>query len=134
MKQIFYPYTVWEDYKNGMYNEDKNNRNERVTLAVNLLSNPPKLYQAMKRVTTEWTYATEQVLTDPNMNHQAFLGQAACNIGEGVKEDETREAWGRLTNEQRYKANKIADRVELEWQREQNATDNYQLSIFEVTT
>lgn len=134
MKQVFYPYTVWEDFKNGMYDENKEQRNERIILAVELLSNPQKLYHAMKRVTTEWPYATAQVLTDPNMNHQAFLGQAACNISKGCKEDETREAWGRLSNNQRYKANKVADQVDTEWYNEQTRGNEYQLSFFEVTT
>jgi hypothetical protein len=69
----------------------------------------------MKRVSIEWVHAVEQTFTNKSINHRAFLGQTACNLYAGVKEDETREAWGYLTNEQRYKANKIADRVYREW-------------------
>lgn len=130
MKQVFYHYTQWEDFKNGMYDEQKEGRTQRVQLAVRLLSNPKELYKNMKRVTNEWKYATEQVLTDMSINHQAFLGQAACNIWKGIKEDETREAWGLLTNEQRRKANAVADRVDDEWRR--NYTEHYQPSLFEV--
>lgn len=133
MKQVFYHYTVWEDFQNGMYNEVKEGRKERVQTAVKILSDVELLYKCMKRVTTEWKYATEQELTNPSINHQAFLGQAACNIHAGVKEDETREAWGYLTNEQRRAANKTADKVDLEWRKEYTKNKaGYQFSFFEV--
>lgn len=133
MKQVFYHYTVWEDFKNGMYNEQKEGRKERVKMAVKILSDTELLYKCMKRVTTEWTHATEQVLTNPIINHKAFLGQAACNIHAGIKEDETREAWGYLTNEQRRAANKVADKVDNEWKKEYMKNKvGYQFSIFEV--
>ena len=133
MKQVFYHYTKWEDYQNGMYDEEKEGRQERIQQAIFLLTNLKLLYQYMKKVTIEWKYATEQNLSNPSMNHQAFLGQTACNIYAGVKEDETREAWGYLTNEQRYQANKIADKVYNEWKRNyEKNKPNYQLSLFEM--
>lgn len=133
MKQVFYHYTLWEGFKNGMYDEIKEGRSDRVQLAVDLLSNLDLLYEQMTRVTVEWPIATAQNLTSP-MNHQAFLGQTACNIWRGVKEDETREAWGRLTQEQRYKANRVADRVYSEWQHryEKETGDSYQISLFDM--
>lgn len=132
MKQVFYPYTKWEDFRNGMYDELKEGRGNRVKQAAEILSNPELLYKCMKRVTQEWKYATEQELTNPSINHQAFLGQAACNIYAGIKEDETREAWGTLTNEQRIEANKTADKVDMEWQKEyMKGQIGYQYSLFE---
>lgn len=132
MKQVFYHYTLWEDFQNGMYNEVKDGRECRVCLAVELLTNLDLLYEQMTRVTKEWPIATEQNLTSP-MNHQAYLGQTACNIWQGVKEDETREAWGRLTQEQRYAANRVADRVYSEWERqyEQAHGQIFQPSLFD---
>lgn len=132
MKQIFYHYTKWEDYQHGMYDEVKEGRKERVQKAVEILSDLDLLYQQMKRVTVEWEKCTEQNFTNPAINHQAFLGQTACNIYAGIKEDETREAWGHLSNEKRYQANKVADRVFIEWV--QNYTKDksgYQFSIFD---
>ena len=117
MKQKFYHYTMWEDFQNRMYDEVKEDRESRVQKAVQLLTDLPMLYEQMSRVTKEWKFATEQTLTNNSINHQAFLGQTACNIWGGVKEDETREAWGRLSCEQRYKANKTADRVFDEWKK-----------------
>ena len=129
MKQRFYHYTLWEDFQNGMYDEDKDGRQERIRSAIELLTNPRLCYEQMTRVTKEWRYATEQNLTNASINHQAFLGQTACSIYGGIHEDETREAWGRLTNEQRYKANRIADRVFREWYETMNE-DEQQLSMF----
>lgn len=132
MKQIYHHYTKWEDFQNGMYNEDKQERESRVQKAVALLSDVAELYVQMTRVTNEWEKATEQNLTDNSINHQAFLGQTACAIWQGIHEDETREAWGRLSNEQRYKANRVADRVDEEWHRKREAEDpNFQFSLFD---
>ena len=132
MKQVWYHYTLWEDFQNGMYNEQKEGRKERVQMAIYLLQSPTMLYVYMKRVTEEWKHATEQTLTNPSINHQAWLGQCACNLFGGVKEDETREAWGHLTNMERYEANKVADKVDEEWVRQYTKChDSYQLSIFD---
>ena len=134
MKQRFYHYTMWEDFQNRMYDEVKDGRSERVQHAVILLSNTEMLYEQMTRVTNEWKYATEQNLTNNSINHQAFLGQTACSIWGGIKEDETREAWGILTQEQRYKANKVADRVFSEWKHrfERENESSYQLTLADL--
>ena len=133
MKQVFYHYTLREDFQNGMYNEIKDGRQERVLQAAKILSDTDLLYVCMKRVTAEWKIATEIELTNPNVNHQAFLGQSACAIYAGIKEDETREAWGLLTDDQRRKANKVADRVDMEWATEyMKDKDGYQFTFFEV--
>ncbi len=134
MIQKFYHYTKWEDFQNGMYDEVKEGRAQRVQKAVKLLSNPKKLYEQMSRVTQEWKIATEQNLTNPSINHQAFLGQTACAIWQNIKEDETREAWGLLTNEQRYKANRIADRVFEEWVNcyERDTEGHYQMTLWDM--
>lgn len=62
------------------------------------------------------------------------MGQSACNIYYGIKEDETREAWGLLTNEQRYKANRVADTVYDEWKFkfERENEEYFQMNIFEM--
>lgn len=136
MRQKYYHYTLWEDFQHGMYDEDKDGREERVKKAVEILTNPELCFQQMTRVTKEWRVATEQNLTNMSINHQAFLGQTACAICAGVHEDETREAWGRLTNEQRYRANKIADAVFMEWRRryEKETEPFSQMSLFEEDT
>lgn len=134
MQQKYYHYTMWEDFQNRMYDEIKEGREERVQLACKLLSNETLLYEQMTRVTKEWKYATEQNMTNNSINHQAFLGQTACSIWKGIKEDETREAWGRITSIQRYKANKVADRVYKEWKHRYEKENGlfYQLSFSDL--
>ena len=130
MKPVYHHYTKWEDFQNGMYNEEKEGRRERVLQAKELLRDTDNLYIQMKKVSEQWKYACEQTFTQ-NFNHQAFLGQCACDIYAGIKEDETREAWGLLTNEERYAANKVADIVYDEWLTEyEKSQDKYQTSLF----
>lgn len=134
MKQKYYHYSLWEDFKAGMYNEDKEGREERVKLAMKCLRDPDICRHYMRQVIIMWKYASEQNLTNQSINHQAFLGQCACCLYRGCHEDETREAWGRLTNEERYRANRIADEVYEEWltQYERANEMEYQLSLFDM--
>lgn len=134
MQQVFYHYTKWEDFQHGMYDEVKDGRSERVQKAVFLLTNTDLLREYMTRVAKEWKCATEQTFTNPSINHQAFLGQTACNLYGGIKEDETREAWGLLTTEQRYKANAVADIVHEEWIKnyERENGGSYQMTFEDI--
>lgn len=130
MKRIFHHYEKWEDYQNRMYDELKDKRNERIQLALKCLGNKENCFDAMRMVINNWEIACEQNLTNENSNRKAWLGQAACNIFYGVKEDETRQAWGLLEREQRYMANKIADIVIAEWEKRFLPTqENYQFEF-----
>lgn len=133
MKQIFHPYDVWEGYLNGMYDQCKEGREDRVKVAVWLLGNTEELRASMERVTDEWVKESEHVLSDLSINHRAWLGQSACNIYGGVKEDETREAWSRLTERQRKEANAVADSVDKRWRdRHEHGNGSWQLSFTDV--
>lgn len=114
MNRVYYHYTEWEDFQSGMYNEIKEGREERIQKAIELLTDNDLCYRFMKQVTEKWVKACEQTFTN-NFNHQAFLGQCACAMYADVRDNETRQAWGMLTDKQRYNANKIADRVFNEW-------------------
>jgi len=67
------------------------------------------------RATYEWPNSTEAALTASTMNHQAWIGHAACCINHGASEDLTRLAWRTLTQEQQDAANAAADRAILDW-------------------
>lgn len=114
MKRVYHHYTKWEDFQAGMYNEDKEGREERVQKAVRLLTNEILCLKYMRQVVRDWPYACEQTFTNRH-NHRSFLGQCACCLYAGIHEDETRRAWALLTEEERYRANKIADKVFAEW-------------------
>lgn len=111
MERIFHHYEKWEDYQCGMYDELKEGRECRVELAKSLLSNKNICEKFMREVVKRWKCACEQVFTNTNVNRRAWLGQAACCLYAGVKENETREAWWQLTEDERNLANEIADEV-----------------------
>jgi hypothetical protein len=117
MERIFHPYYEWEDYQAGMYDELKQGREYRVMIAKELLADPPILKKFMKEVTIRWTKASEHNLTNNGCNRKAWLGQAACCLYAGVKEDETREGWKQLTKEQMKEANEQAKQIIIEWEK-----------------
>lgn len=118
MKRKFHPYWEWEDYQSGMYDELKDGREQRVFIAINLLNDCQTLNKFMREIPVRWKTASEQVFTNKGCNRKAWLGQAACHLYAGVKEDETREAWGHLTEEQREQANGVAAKIIREWEQE----------------
>ena len=114
VKQIFKPYTKWEDYLSGMYSVSRIHKVERdgkVKLCVNLLSNDCEFYNACIKVIQSWTIASKVHLTNKDQNRRAWLGAAACCIHCGAQEILTREAWSLLTDLEKTKANIVADNV-----------------------
>lgn len=129
MTPIYHHYTKWEDFQNGMYNEEKEGRKERVKKAIKILSDSSICYKAMKMVIENWKFACDQNLSNDMYGHRSFLGQSACSIYADVHEDETREAWGKLTDFERKRANMIADTVYSEWLKRHE--QNPQISLFD---
>lgn len=111
------PYWKWEDYKAGMFKKtDKQFVDSSASKAVSVLSDPETCLSAMRRVVSEWPVASMQNLHDASINRRPWLGRACCCITECVREDAVRLAWWMLTEEQRNKANQIADAVISEWE------------------
>lgn len=131
MERIFYHYSLWEDYHNGMYDECKQGRQERVKKAVEILGTPEICKKAMERVVNEWTIATQYNLSNAEINRKAWLGQACCSLYANVHEDEVREAWGLLTNEQRKQANLIAYQIIKKWIYKYEKKHSNQISLFD---
>ena len=127
--RIWHHFEKWEDYHHGMYDEDREGRPERVLRAAEILGDPIQCETAMRKVVAEWPIASEYNLSNAEINRRAWLGQAACSIYGGVHEDETREAWGLLSNEQRVRANKIATVVIKEWLYEHDEEAQLQFSF-----
>lgn len=115
MDRVFSDYRTWEDYKAGMYEESKDGRPLRVELARECLSDSYLCREYMDEVVKQWPICTEFNFTNAEQNRRAWLGQAACCIYGECHEDETREAWGKLSNFERDTANIIATAVIKEW-------------------
>jgi len=84
-------------------------------LATKFTSNH-KLYGSyMFRVITEWPISCENALTDRYINQKAWIGHAAAALALQIPEYITRKAWKNLTDEQKYLANKQAERAIRTW-------------------
>lgn len=71
---------------------------------------------ACKKATVDWPNSAEANLTASVINHQAWIGHAACCINHGASEDLTRLAWRTLSQEQQDLANAAADRAIHAWE------------------
>lgn len=131
MQRIFYHFSLWEDFLAGMYDESKDGRKERVHKAAYILGTPDICREAMEKVIAEWQIATEYNLSNAEINRKAWLGQAACSCYAGIHEDETREAWGIMTEAQRIEANKIAAQIIKRWLQERERAETPQMDMFD---
>lgn len=130
MQRIFHHYSLWEDYHAGMYDESKDGRAERVQKAAEILGTPAVCREAMEKVVAEWKISTEYNLSNLEINRKAWLGQAACSCYAGIHEDETREAWGIMTEAQRIEANRIAAAIIKKWQSKREREEDPQIDMF----
>lgn len=137
IKQVFYHYEKWEDFQSGMYNppsvssiETGVTTEERTNKAIECLSDKDICRKFMEKVVSEWKISTAEVLTNPESNGRAWLGQCACFMYAGCHDEETRRAWVLLAPETQKTANKIAEEVIKKWLTEYAKTcPNYQITI-----
>lgn len=111
MNRIYHPYQEWEDYKNGMYADVDGNKEDLINDAIKLLSSTNLFFTEGLKMISEWIISAEENLTNADQNRRAWIGQATCCYTFGVPEIITKEAWGLLSEVQRYEANKIADKL-----------------------
>lgn len=131
IKQAFYHYEKWEDYQSGMYNPA--NDEAMINKAVEMLSDETLCREHMERVVSEWPIATAEVLTNPESNGRAWLGQCACFMYAGCHDEETRKAWVLLKPSTQKKANGIADKVIKAWLTEYSKRcPDYQLNVADL--
>ena len=132
IEQRFYHYEKWEDFQSGMYNSPPMSK-ERINKAIECLSNETICREYMEKVVAEWQIATEQVLTNPENNGRAWLGQCACFMYGGCYDEETRKACVMLPPKVQKKANKIAESVIYNWLSEFSKNfPNYQFTLFDL--
>jgi hypothetical protein len=118
MKQIYEHYEKWEDYKSGMYNlNDVIDKDKKVIGAINLLSNQIEFYDSMKKLLNLWKVSVDVNLSNKNQNRKAWLGAAACMFVHNTPEYLTRIAWNLLNKDVQEKANNVADKIILEYER-----------------
>lgn len=116
IKRVFHHYEKCEEYKSNMWRIlPINQRDDAQEHSRNLMIEDDAFEEACKRVVREWPFSCEAALTASTMNHQAWIGHAACALNHGAPEDITRLAWRTLTQEQQELANEAADRAITYW-------------------
>lgn len=114
LKQVWRKVSEWEEVSHNMWGESLDPKGDLEKAIA--FTGDYKLYGSyMKRVCEEWPVSCENALTDPHLNQKAWLGHAAVAMALGIPEDITRKAWGFLTDEQKYLANKEAEREVTLW-------------------
>ena len=127
MKQKFYDYTQWEDYKNGMWSLcEKNKEPILLQTAIKFTSDASLYGEWMLKIIKEWPITCMQNLSEITPGRRAFIGHCAVSLALNIPEYITRMAWGFLTIEQQNKANQQADYVIQQWEI-QNARNAYSL-------
>lgn len=128
MERIYHHYSKWEDWKFGMWrNVYGKEREEYLQKAIVFTGNADLYGSWMMKIIEQWPYSCEHNLTNPSINHQAWIGHAACCLAIGCPEDITRLAWHELTQDQQDKANAMADKAIGEWERRQCQKDQLEL-------
>lgn len=123
LKRVYQPIQDWEEMRFNMWGT-VDDRQEFLRRAIEFTSDH-KLYGSyMVRVAEEWPISCENALTDKRLSKLAWIGHAACALAIQCPEDITREAWGRLTDEQRLLANKEAYRAIKRWEANYRASKN----------
>jgi hypothetical protein len=116
MKRIWHPYTLWEDWRAGMWRRVNQQEEDGFVERAILFTGNAKLYGSfMFRVVREWPFSCEHNLTEVAMNRRAWVGHAAACMAIDCPEYLTRRAWWMLTQEQRDAADYQATLAIREW-------------------
>lgn len=120
----FHPWTAMEEYlpDGGMWAiiNDSDTRARLAGAAADVMADPERFAESMRRALREWPRSVEVALTTPGMNHRAWLGHAGCFLAVGSPEDVTRIGWHQLDDGEQYAANAAADTVIREWRLQQD--------------
>lgn len=113
-ERIYHHFMEWEENKYNMWGAVEN-RKAFLNKAIKFTGDHSLYGRFMMRVVNEWPISCENALTDYSINQKAWVGHAACALALECPEDITREAWSKLTDEQRLLANNEAEKAILCW-------------------
>ena len=107
--RIYHPYWKWEDYEAGFYDNCSGEIKKHYIEKIIEMFNSEKLTKEnMFHIVDNWKYSCEHNLTNPAMNHIAYVGQAACCNYCKAPSTITMECWSMLSKEVQQRANKNA--------------------------
>jgi hypothetical protein len=117
-KRVYHHYSQCEEFRphGGMWRVVNGPQAQKhADDACDLMANPDRFTEAMRRVLVEWPRSCEMAFTADGNNQRAWLGHAGCFLGVGSPEACTRAGWHMLDDAEQYAANAAADRVISEW-------------------
>jgi len=115
LKRVYHPWHDWEEIRFNMWGTVEN-RKMVLKSAIKFTSNHKLYGRFMMRIINEWPISCENALTDNLINRRAWIGHAACALAHNIPENIVRDAWGELTDEQQFLANKEASKAIQAWE------------------
>lgn len=109
MKRIWKNYNLWEDYKAGMYSNEK--QEDLVLEIVNFFNDEKLFLEACFYILQNWSNCIDHNLSYASSNRQSYLGQAACAYKFNANIKTTTKAWLLLSKEKQDYANSVADLI-----------------------
>lgn len=117
--RVYHPYTLWEDYKAGFYdNISGKQKQSKIDKVLEMFNSDKLTEEYMNMVIEHWVYSCEHNLTNESMNKVAYIGQAACCLYGKVPCDLTMRGWKLLSQEVRDRSDEIANKVINKWKLE----------------
>ena len=116
--RVHYPWDQLEEYQDdgGMWKiPAAGERGRFADAAEQLMANPDSFRDAMRRALDEWPRSVAVALTNPSLNHRAWIGHAGCYLATGSPEEATRIGWHQLDEGEQAAANAAADEAIEEW-------------------
>lgn len=119
IKQEYVHFEKWEDWLNGMWRTvGKSDELNMLEIAIEFTGDWERYGEAMRSVSKAWPNTMLNSLTNPGINRRAFLGHCAVCYKLEIPEYITRMAWKQLSDEQREKADRVAQETIDNWIRE----------------
>lgn len=130
MKQSFFHHNFWEDWRNGQFDFNCKDSEDKAQLCIELLSSKRKFRSSIKDVIQYWPFSARHNLSNISMNRKAWLGQASCCFSCNAPDFVTKLAWNTLPLEIRRQANFVAGQAITDWEKKYNPNIGIQLKIW----
>lgn len=116
-RRVYHHMDKMEEFHSAMWKKiPPDQREAAIEASAELMREPDSFEIACRRAIDEWPNSAEANLTASVINHQAWLGHAACCLNHGASEDLTRLGWRMLSQEEQDSANAAADRAIEYWE------------------
>jgi hypothetical protein len=116
--RVHYPYTALEEFhpNGGMWAiPPAKDRPRFIEETSQLMANPAQFQKAMLVALRKWPHSVANALTNPALNHRAWIGHAGCYLATRSPEETTRLGWHQLDDTEQWAANHAADIVIAKW-------------------